>query len=59
MQVNGRVSLPSHGDMPVFGSCLDGVQSVALKLPGGQPMMVTQNLADLIAYLQFVQIEPK
>ena len=57
MQIDGRISLPSHGDMPVFGPYLDSVQSVAIKLPSGQPMMVTQNLADLIAYLQFVQTE--
>lgn len=59
MQIDGRISLPSHGDMPVFGPYLDSIQSVAIKLPSGQPMMVTQNLADLIAYLQFVQTEPK
>lgn len=57
MQIDGRISLPSHGYMPVFGPYLDSVQSVAIKLPSGQPMMVTQNLADLIAYLQFVQAE--
>ena len=55
MQIDGRISLPSHGDMPVFGPYLNSVQSVAIKLPNGQPMMVTQNIADLIAYLQFVQ----
>lgn len=57
MQIDGRISLPSHGDMPVFGPYLDSVQSVAIKLQSGQPIIVTQNLADLIAYLQFVQAE--
>jgi mono/diheme cytochrome c family protein len=59
MQIDGRTSLASHGDMPVFGPYLVSDQSVAIKLPNGQPMMVSQHLANLIAYLQAVQFEPK
>lgn len=59
MQIDGRMNIGSHGDMPVFGPYLETVQSVAIKLPSGQTMMVTQNLADLITYLKTVQNEPK
>ena len=59
MQIDGRISVASHLDMPVFGPYLGSDQSVAIKLPSGQPMLVTQHLADLIAYLQFVQTELK
>ena len=59
MQIDGRMYIDSHGDMPVFGPYLETVQSVAIKLTGGQTMMVTQNLADLITYLKAVQNDPK
>ena len=56
-QIDGRIIAANHGDMPVFGPYLETEQSVAIKLPSGQPMMVTQHLADLISYLKTVQTE--
>lgn len=56
-QIDGRIIVANHGDMPVFGPYLETEQSVAIKLPSGQPMMVTQHLADLISYLKTVQTE--
>ncbi|WP_235575900.1 c-type cytochrome [Roseovarius tolerans] len=56
-QIDGRLIVANHGDMPIFGPYLETAQSVAIKLPSGQPMMVTQHLADLIAYLKTIQTE--
>ena len=56
-QIDGRIIVANHGDMPVFGPYLETEQSGAIKLPSGQPMMVTQHLADLISYLKTVQTE--
>ncbi len=56
-QIDGRIPLVSHGDMPVFGPSLDGDQQVALKLADGQPMMVTKHLANLLIYLNSVQAQ--
>ena len=54
-QVDGREPTDVHSFMPVFGQSLDTDQHVAIALPSGQPMLVSQHLADLIAYLQTVQ----
>jgi mono/diheme cytochrome c family protein len=57
-KIDGRAQLLAHGgDMPVFGRFLDRDQSVALRLPNGQPVMVTQPLADLVVYLESLQVE--
>lgn len=57
MQIDGRITIPGHSFMPVFGPSLDSDQLVAFALPSGQPMMVTQRLANLITYLQSVQTQ--
>ena len=49
MQIDGRIRLDGHGDMPVFGPPLESDQFVTLKLPSGQPMMVAQHLANLMS----------
>lgn len=55
MQIDGRIPIEGHSFMPVFGPALDGDQFISLSLPSGQPMMVTQRLANLITYLQAIQ----
>ena len=56
MRIDGRDPLVSHGsDMPVFGEFFEGVQNVALKTASGQPILVSQPIADLVAYLREIQ----
>lgn len=57
MQIDGQIPVETHSYMPVFGSSFDGDGAVALSLPSGQPMLVSQRLANLIAYLQSVQVQ--
>ncbi len=59
MKIDGRLPIKAHSYMPVFGPTLDDDQFVALALPSGQLMMVSQPLADLIIYLQSIQAQPK
>lgn len=54
-QIDGRMLIAAHGDMPVFGPSLEDDQFVAFALPSGQPMMVTRHLGNLIVYLQSMQ----
>lgn len=56
MRIDGRDPLVSHGsDMPVFGEFFEGVQDVALKAETGQPILVSEPVADLVAFLQEIQ----
>jgi mono/diheme cytochrome c family protein len=55
-RIDGRDPLVAHGSpMPVFGPFFEAVPSVALKTASGQPVMLSQPVADLIAWLQAVQ----
>ncbi len=55
-RIDGRDPLVSHGsDMPVFGEFFEGVQNVALKTGSGQPILVSQPIADLVAFLREIQ----
>jgi mono/diheme cytochrome c family protein len=55
-RIDGRDPLVSHGsDMPVYGEYFEGVQDVALKAETGQPILVSQPIADLVAYLRDIQ----
>jgi mono/diheme cytochrome c family protein len=55
-RIDGTDPLVSHGSpMPVYGPFFEGVQGVALKAPSGQPVMVSQPIADLVAYLREIQ----
>lgn len=55
-RIDGRAPLVAHGSpMPVFGPFFEGVLSVAMKTDSGQPVMLSQPVADLIAWLQAVQ----
>lgn len=54
-RIDGRDLVPAHGGpMPLFGSFFEG-SDLPLKLPTGQPMMVSQPLADLLAWLESIQ----
>lgn len=56
MRIDGRDPLVSHGsDMPVYGEFFEGVQNIALKTESGQPMLVSEPIADLVAFLQEIQ----
>lgn len=55
-QIDGRTPVEGHVDMPIFGSSLDGDQQVSLTLPDGPPLIVTRRLADLLVYLNAIQV---
>lgn len=55
-RIDGQDPLVAHGSpMPVYGPFFQGVQDVAIKAPSGQPVLVSQPIADLVAYLQALQ----
>ena len=55
-RIDGRDPLVSHGsNMPIFGEFFEGVQNVALKTASGQPILVSQPVADIVAYLREIQ----
>jgi mono/diheme cytochrome c family protein len=56
-QIDGRRRMAAHGgDMPMFGRWFQGDgPDVALAGPGGQPILVSRPIADLVAYLQGIQ----
>lgn len=55
-QIDGRAPVLAHGgDMPIFGPFFATDQSVALKLPSGQPMMASLPVASLLVYLESIQ----
>ncbi len=57
-QIDGRAPMLAHGgDMPIFGPFLDSDQNIALRLSSGQTMMMGQPLANLIVYLESIQVK--
>ncbi|MFG5381805.1 c-type cytochrome [Yoonia sp. R2-816] len=55
MRIDGRDPLVSHGSaMPVYGDFFEG-NDVATKAETGQPIMTSQPIVDLLAYLQGLQ----
>lgn len=55
MRIDGRDPLVSHGSaMPVYGDFFEG-RDVATKAETGQPIMTSQPIVDLLAYLQTLQ----
>jgi mono/diheme cytochrome c family protein len=56
-QIDGRRQLAAHGgDMPIFGRWFEGDGAdVALPGRGGQPILMSRPIADLITYLQEIQ----
>jgi len=56
-RIDGRDPLVAHGSpMPVYGDFFEG-QDVALKTDGGQPVMTSAPVADLVAYLKSLQVQ--
>ncbi|KQB97237.1 cytochrome C [Loktanella sp. 1ANDIMAR09] len=57
MRIDGRDPLVSHGSMmPVYGDFFEGTD-VAAKTETGQPILTSQPIVDLLAYLQSLQQE--
>ena len=56
-RIDGRDPVLGHGgEMPIFGRWFEGDgPDVALAGPGGQPMLVSRAIADLVAYLREIQ----
>lgn len=55
-RIDGTDPLVSHGSpMPVYGPFFEGVANTAMKLPSGQPVLVPEPMADLVAYLMSLQ----
>lgn len=54
-RIDGRDPLVSHGSpMPVYGDFFEG-KGVALPDAAGQPIMTSQPIVDLVAYLEELQ----
>lgn len=54
-QIDGRDPLLAHGgDMPLFGEFFQGMDS-AMQAEDGQPIMTSQPIADVVAWLREVQ----
>jgi len=54
-RIDGRDPIVSHGSpMPVYGDFFEG-RDVSLKTSSGQPIMTSQPVADLVAWLQTIQ----
>ena len=54
-RIDGRDPLVSHGSpMPVYGPYFEG-QDTAIKTPEGQPILTSQPIVDLVAYLETLQ----
>ena len=57
-RIDGRDPLVSHGSpMPVYGDFFDSPQGIAMKTDSGQPIMTSQPVADLVAYIKTLQVE--
>lgn len=54
-RIDGRDPLVSHGSpMPIYGPYFEG-RDVAIKTETGQPMLTSQPIVDLLAYIQSIQ----
>ncbi len=54
-RIDGRDPLVSHGSpMPVYGPYFDG-QDTSMKTEDGQPILTSQPIVDLVAYLKTLQ----
>lgn len=57
MRIDGRDPLVSHGSMmPVYGDFFEG-SDIMTKSETGQPILTSQPIVDLLAYLQTLQQE--
>lgn len=58
MKIDGRTSVLGHGgDMPLFGPFFEAGESVLVRLPNGQSMMMSLTLANLVSYLETLQVQ--
>lgn len=56
-RVDGRDPLVAHGsEMPIYGDFFDG-DGASLRTDSGQPVMTSTPVADLVAYLQGLQVQ--
>lgn len=54
-RIDGRDPLVSHGsDMPVYGRFFEG-RDVAMRTEAGQPLLTSQPIADIVAWLRTIQ----
>ncbi len=54
-RIDGRDPLVSHGSpMPVYGPYFEG-QDTSMKTSDGQPILTSQPIVDLVAYLETLQ----
>lgn len=54
-RIDGRDPMVAHGSpMPVWGEFFEG-DYAAMKTPGGQPILTSQPIVDLVAYLETLQ----
>lgn len=57
-QIDGRAPLLAHGgEMPIFGPSLESDQNVVLPLASGKQLMASLPLANVVAYLESIQVE--
>lgn len=55
MRIDGRDPLVSHGSpMPLFGHLYE-TQDTAIRAPDGTPILTSQAIADLVAWIEAVQ----
>ncbi|TNF58221.1 MAG: cytochrome c [Rhodobacteraceae bacterium] len=55
MRIDGRDPLVSHGSpMPVYGPFFEG-DDASMKTSSGQPILTSQPIVDLVAYLESLQ----
>ncbi|MBN8187149.1 c-type cytochrome [Salipiger thiooxidans] len=55
-RIDGRDPLVSHGSpMPVYGDYFEGSFDRPIKTPAGQPILTSEPVVDLVAYLLEIQ----
>lgn len=55
-RIDGRDPLVAHGSpMPVYGDYFESSFDVPIKAPSGQPILTSQPVIDLVAYLREIQ----
>ncbi len=55
-RIDGRDPLLAHGgEMPLWGDVFDGDAVAALSSSAGQPILTSETIAEIVAYLRTVQ----
>lgn len=56
MRIDGREAILAHGSpMPTFGEFFEG-KGGALKTEAGQPILTSESIADVVTWLQTIQV---